>query len=189
MLGTSGYISYRVDLVDNATNAVIGTIRDTTLKSSNATLSSVIPYTLNTNGVGSRTVRVRITHTTNLDSVTTALMKGYETVNPADGLAKSSMQEGIMIGLDIPTSYALNQNFPNPFNPTTTISYQIPKDGPVTIKIFDALGREVTTLVDEFKSAGQYSVKFDASHLSTGIYFYSIKSGDFNAVKKMALIK
>jgi len=80
-------------------------------------------------------------------------------------------------------------NYPNPFNPTTTIAYQLPKDGRVTIKIFDAIGREVVTLVDEFKPSGIYSVQFDASHLASGIYFYSLKSGDYNAVKKMSLIK
>jgi len=81
------------------------------------------------------------------------------------------------------------ENYPNPFNPTTTIAYQLPKDGRVTIKIFDAIGREVVTLVDEFKPSGRYTVQFDASHLASGIYFYSLKSGDYNAVKKMSLIK
>jgi Zn-dependent metalloprotease len=83
----------------------------------------------------------------------------------------------------------ITQNYPNPFNPTTTLSYQIPTNGHVTIKIFDIIGREVTTLVDEFKPSGHYSVQFDASHLASGIYFYSIKSGDYNVVKKMSLIK
>ena len=86
------------------------------------------------------------------------------------------------------TEYGI-ENYPNPFNPTTTIAYQLPKDGRVTIKIFDAIGREVTTLVDEFKPSGRYSVQFDASHLSSGIYFYSLRSGSFNVVKKMSLIK
>ena len=81
------------------------------------------------------------------------------------------------------------ENYPNPFNPTTTIAYQLPKDGRVTIKIFDAIGREVTTLVDEFKPSGRYSVQFDASRLSSGIYFYSLRSGSFSIVKKMSLIK
>ena len=80
-------------------------------------------------------------------------------------------------------------NYPNPFNPTTTIAYQLPKDGRVTIKIFDAIGREVTKLVDEFKPSGRYSVQFDASRLSSGTYFYSIKSGNYFAVKKMLLLK
>ena len=86
------------------------------------------------------------------------------------------------------TEYGI-ENYPNPFNPTTTIAYQLPKDGKVTIKIFDALGRGIKTLVDEFKSSGQYSVQFDASRLASGIYFYSIRSGNYNAVKKMLLLK
>jgi parallel beta-helix repeat protein len=81
------------------------------------------------------------------------------------------------------------QNYPNPFNPTTTISYQIPTSGHVTIKVFDVLGRDVTTLVDEFKPAGRYTTLFDASRLASGIYFYSIKSSNYNAVKKMLLLK
>jgi Secretion system C-terminal sorting domain/FG-GAP-like repeat len=88
-----------------------------------------------------------------------------------------------------PETFQLFQNYPNPFNPTTTISYQIPKDGRVTIKIFDIIGREVTTLVDEFKPSGRYTVRFDASHLSSGIYFYSLRSGSYSVVKKMSLIK
>jgi len=93
------------------------------------------------------------------------------------------------VAIEVPLENKLDQNYPNPFNPATTISYQILKDGRVTIKVFDAIGREVTTLVDEFKPSGQYSIKFDASRLSSGIYIYSVKSGDYNAVKKMALIK
>ena len=89
----------------------------------------------------------------------------------------------------MPKAYNIEQNFPNPFNPSTTITYQIPNDGQVTIKVFDVLGREVKTLVDEFKPANWYSVVFDASHLSSGMYFYSIHAGDYNAVKKMMLIK
>jgi subtilisin family serine protease len=80
-------------------------------------------------------------------------------------------------------------NYPNPFNPTTTIAYQIPTDGHVTIKVFDILGRDVTTLVDEFKPAGSYTVQFDASRLASGIYFYSIHAGEYTAVKKMLLLK
>ncbi|MGA9406089.1 MAG: right-handed parallel beta-helix repeat-containing protein, partial [Bacteroidota bacterium] len=81
------------------------------------------------------------------------------------------------------------QNYPNPFNPATTISYQIPNSGHVTIKVFDVLGRDVTTLVDEFKPSGRYTVQFDASRLASGIYFYSIRSANYNAVKKMLLLK
>ena len=88
-----------------------------------------------------------------------------------------------------PKEYALFANYPNPFNPSTIISYQIPKDGMVTLKVFDALGREVKTLVNGFKSQGRYSVSFDASKLASGVYFYKIESGSFQSVKKMMLLK
>ena len=99
--------------------------------------------------------------------------------------------------LEMPTEYALLQNYPNPFNPTTTISYALPKDGMVAIKIYDALGREVRTLVNEFKSTGRYSVEFDASSLASGMYIYKIvaqpaeggRNDAFTAVKKMMLVK
>jgi hypothetical protein len=105
----------------------------------------------------------------------------------------SGSSDSLQSGTSIDSVQAVNdgslQNYPNPFNPTTTITYQIPNNSHVAIKVFDVLGREVTTLVDEFKSAGRYTVQFDASHLSSGIYFYSIKSSNYNAVKKMLLLK
>ena len=91
--------------------------------------------------------------------------------------------------IEIPNYYSLNQNYPNPFNPTTTIKYGIPKTGNVTLKIYDLLGREVTTLVNEKKDPGVYYIDFDATNLASGIYLYKIESGDFSAVKKMMLIK
>ena len=89
----------------------------------------------------------------------------------------------------IPDKFLLSQNYPNPFNPTTLITYAIPQTGFVTLKIFDVLGNEVTTLVNEVKSEGVYSVTFNASTLPSGIYFYKIQSGNFIDVKKMNLIK
>ncbi len=86
-------------------------------------------------------------------------------------------------------SFALEQNYPNPFNPTTNIEFQIEKFGFVSLKIYDALGREVATLVNEEKPAGNYEVQFDASKLTSGIYFYKITSGKFSQVKKMILMK
>jgi hypothetical protein len=87
------------------------------------------------------------------------------------------------------TSYELSQNYPNPFNPTTTISYSILNDDVVTLKVFNALGQKVTTLVNEFQQSGKYSVNFDASGLPSGVYFYEIQSGSFSAVQKMMLLK
>ncbi|VAX20224.1 hypothetical protein MNBD_IGNAVI01-2287, partial [hydrothermal vent metagenome] len=74
------------------------------------------------------------------------------------------------------TDYSLSQNYPNPFNPSTVINYQIPEDGFVNLKIYDITGREVTTLVNRTQTKGRYQVNFDASNLSSGVYFYRIQS-------------
>ena len=89
----------------------------------------------------------------------------------------------------IPTVYALDQNYPNPFNPTTKINFSLPESGMVTLKVYDILGKEVMTLVNQVMPASYHSVEFDASQLSTGIYMYRIQSNDFVSVKKMMLIK
>lgn len=89
----------------------------------------------------------------------------------------------------IPKNFELSQNYPNPFNPSTTIEYSIPKDANVTLKIYDVLGKEVATLVNEQKSAGTYIVNWNASNLSSGAYFYRITAGEFTATKKMFLLK
>jgi hypothetical protein len=89
----------------------------------------------------------------------------------------------------IPTVYSLSQNYPNPFNPVTKINFALPKQGFVTLKIYDVLGREVRTLVNEVKSAGQFSVDFNASEFSSGVYFYRLESNGFSDIKRMMLIK
>jgi len=89
----------------------------------------------------------------------------------------------------LPTEYKLFQNYPNPFNPVTRINFDIPKQGFVSLKIYDVLGREVKNLVSEVKSPGSYSVDFDASGISSGLYFFRIESNGFTDTKKMLLIK
>jgi hypothetical protein len=92
-------------------------------------------------------------------------------------------------GSEVPSLYTLEQNYPNPFNPVTNIKFSIPDRQFVTLKIFDVLGREVGTLVKENMDAGNYVVDFDASRLSSGVYFYQIEAGDFIQTKKMLLVK
>ncbi len=93
------------------------------------------------------------------------------------------------VGNVMPETYKLSQNYPNPFNPTTNIKFSIPTSGNVKLVVFDVLGREVTTLVNEMKTAGNYVVDFDASSLSSGVYFYTLESGNFTQTKKMLLVK
>jgi hypothetical protein len=87
------------------------------------------------------------------------------------------------------SSFMLEQNYPNPFNPSTKISWQSPIGSWQTLKVYDILGREVATLVNEYKPAGSYEVEFDAAKLSSGIYFYTLRAGEFIQTNKMILMK
>jgi len=102
--------------------------------------------------------------------------------------AKSTANQ---IGTELPTHFSLEQNFPNPFNPETTISYSIPQSSHVTLKVYDVLGREIATLVDELKQAGTYKSQFSIGNfqLSSGVYFYRIQANGYSETKKMMLIK
>ena len=95
----------------------------------------------------------------------------------------------IEVDIASPIDFALSQNYPNPFNPSTVISYSIPQNSFVTLKVYDVLGNEVSTLVNEIKSAGKYEVRFDASELSNGVYFYTVNADNFTSTKKMLLMK
>jgi photosystem II stability/assembly factor-like uncharacterized protein len=90
---------------------------------------------------------------------------------------------------NLPRDYSIEQNYPNPFNPATTIRYSIPKEGLVSLKIYNIIGEEVTSLVDEIKQAGNYDVTFDAKNLSSGVYFYRLQAGSFTEIKKMVLLR
>ncbi|HRI85574.1 MAG TPA: T9SS type A sorting domain-containing protein, partial [Ignavibacteria bacterium] len=88
-----------------------------------------------------------------------------------------------------PDKFHLSQNYPNPFNPITKIAYSIPVSGIVTIKIFDITGREIKTLVNEFRNAGSYEIEFDGGGLSSGVYYYKLETNNFSETRKMILIK
>jgi hypothetical protein len=90
---------------------------------------------------------------------------------------------------DVPVSYSLGQNYPNPFNPTTTIQFTIVNRQLSIVKVFDILGRDVATLVNEVKEPGTYTVQFDAKGLSSGVYFYRLQAGNFIAARKLILLK
>lgn len=98
-----------------------------------------------------------------------------------------SLSKEVVIG--IPGQYLLSQNYPNPFNPVTVISYQIPDNENVLLKIYDINGKEVVTLVNEYKEAGSYEVNFNGSNFASGVYYYQLDAGDFKATKKMLLVK
>ena len=91
--------------------------------------------------------------------------------------------------LEIPKEYYVEQNFPNPFNPSTVISFGLPKDGITSLKIYNILGQEIAEIVNEYLAAGNYKFEFNGSELSSGMYIYRLQSQDYTSVKKMLLIK
>ena len=93
------------------------------------------------------------------------------------------------ISSEIPEGFSLYQNYPNPFNPTTNIKFDIQKSSYIKLTIYDILGREIKTLVDENLSAGRYEVNWDGSGYTSGVYFYRLRARDFVDVKKMVLVK
>jgi hypothetical protein len=114
----------------------------------------------------------------------------------AGGVSDSSnhYRLGVDLAVDdiyggIPNDYYLRQNFPNPFNPSTSISYGLPKAADVRIEVFNVLGQKVETMVQAHQEAGNYRVIFDASKLGTGIYYYRIQAGDFQMLRKMLLMR
>ena len=94
-----------------------------------------------------------------------------------------------IVNLGVPDKFILDQNYPNPFNPTTRISFYVPQNSFVTLKIYDLLGTEISTLVNEDRVAGYHKIEFDATQLSSGIYFYKLSAGNFSDMKKMTVLK
>jgi hypothetical protein len=118
--------------------------------------------------------------------------------DPSDSLTKSNIVvmkldqkfgTGVNDDYQFLNSYELSQNYPNPFNPSTNIQYAISSRQLISLKVYDILGNEIATLVNEEKSAGQYEVEFDGTGLPSGIYFYQIKADSFIETKKMILLK
>ena len=106
----------------------------------------------------------------------------------SSAVSKLAANDSTDVIADIIKDYSI-ANYPNPFNPTTTISYQLPESGHVIIKVYDTIGNEVAELVNETRAEGRYTVQFNGSSLSSGIYFYTIKVNDYYATKKMLLMK
>ena len=159
----------------------------------NGTTSSVAGELVDANG----TVVDFNNSTGNNPFTLTAPDSGTYTVN-AGFKNPSKKWDSVMVNISLtdvgenpsnPASFELFDNYPNPFNPSTTLRYSIPEASFTSVKIYDALGNEVSSLVNETKSAGTYEVEFNASDLSSGIYYYTLNAGSFTETKKMILIK
>ncbi len=184
-LGEDEFASFKVELIDNASGEVLGIFDDITFSASNITEYTSLSYQVNVSGIGNRTVRLRLVTNNNFNPMYSMTDKyADENVLPKNGFNTLSYKGSLAV-----ESYDLAQNYPNPFNPSTIIKYQIPEDGIVSLKIFDILGKELKTLINEQKTIGKYEVTFDASNLASGVYIYRIQVNDYVSSKKMMLLK
>jgi len=126
----------------------------------------------------------------NLSNIQSGDIKFYYRLKQIDTDGSYEYSQIVSVNLkQIPENTELHQNYPNPFNPSSTISYSIAKESFVTLKIYDVLGKEIQTLVNEIKEIGDHSIIFNASQLSSGIYFYKLQAGDFIEINKMILMQ
>jgi hypothetical protein len=185
LLGENFNLTFKSELVKASDNAVVGTFDVITYDKYNLDKYANLSYLVDCAGIESGEYFMRLTTTINED------VNLYLSDIQRDDivLEKSNLLTRNFKGEGIPVTYSLEQNFPNPFNPSTTIRYQLPQDGMVTLKVYDILGSEVATLVNEQKSAGRYEVNFDASRFASGVYIYKITSGSYVSSKKMLLVK
>jgi hypothetical protein len=153
-------------------------------KSSDGNIFSNIGFV---NGAGTSTETHNYSFTDKLNNYFNGTL--YYRLKQVDFNGQASYSQILTVKFNIIVQYSLSQNYPNPFNPVTNIKYTVPKNGPVTIKLFDITGKEITTLVNEVKPAGSYEIKFNAENLASGVYFYRMTANDFVSVKKMSILK
>jgi hypothetical protein len=178
-------VSFRAELVNASTGNVAGVFDEISYDKNNLEKYNNISYQVNCSGIPEGEYYLRlVTSTQGLCSYNLTNVQNY-----ASALQKRSFTEIYYDGSELPEEYQLSQNYPNPFNPSTTINFHLPQDGFITLKLYDILGKEVTTLAEGYKNRGRYSVSFDASNLASGMYIYRLQAGDFVSSKKMTLIK
>ncbi len=192
-LDNDEYVNFRVELLDADTQEILGVFDHITFTRENFAQYDNVSYQVNTSGIGNRTVRLRLVMSNNIDPYYSISDKISE---ESSTLTKKQFKQISYKGNLEVKEYVLYQNYPNPFNPTTKIKYSIPSNvksemPKVKLMVYDLLGREIATLVNEQKQAGEYEVEFDASKygLSSGVYFYQLNSGNYTATKKLIYLR
>jgi hypothetical protein len=185
-------LSYVINLVSMKDNSIINLISGTINSTDIMNTELLDGYVIDNIESDSFYVEIRVDEFQTYDSYNiTRITGGFPTQNGGDKPVSRYVNFANKHAVpNIPKEFALHQNYPNPFNPVTKIKYDIPKNTNVTIKVYDIIGREVTTLINnEFKNAGWYQIDWNASNYASGIYFYRIQAADYTSVKKMVLIK
>jgi hypothetical protein len=181
--GTPGYHpAYIHDWVTrNIVNGATGENINTGTWTQNQTIPKTVTTTLDASWIASNCSLIVFVYKDNtpLYAATVEQTTTQSVTNPL----------GIETWGEVPERFALEQNYPNPFNPVTRFKYSVPRDGDVSLKVYDALGNEVAVFADGFLKAGNYNAEFDASSLGSGIYFYTLSAADFRETRKMILVK
>ena len=185
LLSGEDLVNFKAELVDAGSGSIAGSFDNVTYTKEQLDEHNNVSYRVDCSNITPGSYYLRLVTTVQGD----AEFSLADVQNNADELAKHSYNEIVYDGSKLPETYDLSQNFPNPFNPATTINYQMPENGFVTLKIYDILGKEVETLVNEQKTQGRYLVNFDASRLASGVYIYQIRVNDYVSSKKMLLLK
>lgn len=192
--GQGEYVRFKLLLRDAVSNEALGVLDEVEYSAANVNNYSRSQWQLDVSGYGGRQVKLQLITEENIGAEFTIAEK----MCVENTLAKSRVKKAEVKNGSLITAYELYQNHPNPFgraihtdNPETSIKYQIPEAGVVSLKVYDILGREITALVNETKPAGSYSVNFNASPLPSGVYIYELKagSGTVKMVKKMMILK
>jgi hypothetical protein len=184
-LSNNKFITLKLELIDHLTKEVLKEVGKFTLdkKSLMTLLSNSYSYSIS--GLNGRQLSIRIKLVHNLNPLyASAIIKSDVAVLP-----KANLINLTSLAAELVTTYGLDQNYPNPFNPTTKINWQAPISGHQVLKVFDMLGNEVATLVDEWRDGGKYSYEFNATNLPSGVYVYQLKVNDFIASRKLMLLK
>ncbi len=178
-------VSFRLELMNSATEEIMGVFDEITFNKNNLEKYENISYEINCSDIlqGSYYLRL-VSEVSGEAEYNLGLIQ-----NDVSEIAKKNYVNASYYGDKVPSTYEISQNYPNPFNPATTINYQLPQNGFVTLKIYDILGKEVATLVNEQKNQGRHSVNFNASHLASGVYLYQLRVNDYVSSKKMLLLK
>jgi hypothetical protein len=192
-LGGGKSVSFKVEIVDAETGSIIGTFDQCTYTSSQIVNHKSMGYDVNTSGIGTRSVKLRLRVAASPDAeyaVVNAVAKESALTKKGSKRTKINLMDASVV-----TAYSLLSNYPNPFNPATQIAYQLKDAGIVRLGVYDMLGREVALLVNERQEAGSYSATWNAGTLSSGVYVYRISVKDenggslFNETRRMMLLK
>lgn len=181
----NSFINFKLKIIDAVSGKVLYISDNITYDSLNATAYKNLSYLLHTDGINCKYIKLCLTVSSDSD-----LECSLKELYASDfALNKSNIQSKYIKNLEELNTYNLDQNFPNPFNPSTEIKFQIPQPGIITLKVYDILGNEVRTILNEYKEKGEYSLTFEASNLASGVYLYQLKAGSYIQTRKMIFIK